>query len=353
MESEQNELPDLQEYNNYNDFEQYFTKKIDDHLQDVQTYTSDWDRRYKYLHHFNMKHFLNPIQETTEQTDQGDIDNIKQQIKKNTLTLHEKYISQKNFKAFCKIDRPDSDTIKHTTITIAMENNDDNNSYQIVYKSNGNDQYYRYTKGIFNNEQQLTQGHYRAMSWDNTRAEICNGTWLPTKNKSSIHTSGTYIVINRDNIHQTVTIDICYDYKNNDAPNITVGGGSVFRIKLLQEKGKYTLKEIKKGNMIEDKVDENSLSETNENAIREVIDDEMTGKSLRDTLIEEPELFNLLKQIGIINDELYNKYFKQIEINIEDGQEGKDKYTYGCYCCGIDNDQVRFCGTNCFTLNYT
>ena len=127
--------------------------------------------------------------------------------------------------------------------------------------------------------------------------------------KISVHANGTYMIISKAPVENStanqITIDICYDYKNNDAPDIKVGGGDAFRITLTQKEGKYTLNSIKKGNMKEDKVDDTSLTDAQTLDIQGIIDNEEQGKSLRETLAEEPELCKVLQEAKVISQEQY------------------------------------------------
>ena len=211
----------------------------------------------------------------------------------------------------------------------------------IHFKDNENNEYYvYYSKGCYC--KQYTDKNYsdknHTIEHDNmiieNKLHIMNGEFI-----DRAHAKGTYIIISKNLIKNPtaneIIIDICYNYENKNAPYESVGGGSAFRITLTQQKDKYTLKEIKKGNMIEDKVDENSLSETNKNAIQEVIDNEVTGRSLRETLAEEPELCKVLQEAKVITEKQYGQIMSK-NTTEEDNNTFKEENTvtpeYNLWC---------------------
>lgn len=171
------------------------------------------------------------------------------------------------------------------------------NSYYVNF--NG----YNYVKYFVNVSMARQIGYARQLQKGN-QLHIMHGEFI-----IGVHAKGTYIIISKNQIKNStaneIIIDICYDYKNNDAPNIRVGGGSAFRITLTQKEGKYTLNSIKKGNMKEDEVDDTSLKEVQTLDIQGIIDNEEQGKSLRETLAEEPELCKVLQEAKVISQEQY------------------------------------------------
>ena len=108
--------------------------------------------------------------------------------------------------------------------------------------------------------------------------------------------------------------------------------------------------------MIENKVDDKSLTDTQALDIQGIIDDEEQGKSLRETLAEEPELCKVLQEAKVITEkqceqimpkntiEEDNNTFKEKiattpEYNLWCLQNpfiGKDKSTGKWGCFGID-----------------
>ena len=171
------------------------------------------------------------------------------------------------------------------------------NSYYVNFS---NDNYLKYF-GIVSTKQKI--GHCRQLQKGN-QLHIMHGEFI-----ISVHANGTYMIISKAPVENStanqITIDICYDYKNNNAPDIKVGGGDAFRITLTQKEGKYTLNSIKKGNMKEDEVDDTSLKEVQTLDIQGIIDNEEQGKSLRETLAEEPELCKVLQEAQVISKERY------------------------------------------------
>ena len=108
--------------------------------------------------------------------------------------------------------------------------------------------------------------------------------------------------------------------------------------------------------MIENKVDDKSLTDTQALDIQGIIDDEEQGKSLRETLAEEPELCKVLQEAKVITEkqceqimpkntiEEDNNKFKEENTTIPkydlwclpNSFVGKDKSTGKWGCFGID-----------------
>ena len=239
-------------------------------------------------------------------------------------------------------------SIGDKTIVSGIQFKDDkNNEYFVNHVDDG---YWKHYPNKNSPNKNNTIGHANVIV--ENELHIMHGEFI-----DNVHANGTYMIISKAPVENStanqITIDICYNYENKDAPNIQVGGGSAFRITLTQQKDKYTLKEIKKGYMVEDKVDENSLSETNENAIQKVIDDEMRGQSLRETLAEEPELCKVLQEAKVITKKQYEQIMSKNTIEEEFKEEntttpeynlwclqnpfiGKNQSTGKWGCCGID-----------------
>lgn len=218
---------------------------------------------------------------------------LQEKLVKDAVLLKE--LAQQNGAKNISIQSPLIKNIGNKMIVSGINFKDDkNNEYLVQHDAN----YYWKHYPNKNN----TIGHANVIVENELR--IMHGEFI-----DSVHAKGTYMIISKTQVEGStanqITIDICYNYKNNNAPNTTVGGGSVFRIKLLQEKGKYTLQEIKKGDMKEDKVDETSLKEAQISDIRGIIDNEEQGKSLRETLAEEPELCKVLQEAKVISKERY------------------------------------------------
>ena len=170
----------------------------------------------------------------------------------------------------------------------------------IYYVNFQNDSYWKH---FYNAKTKKRIGHCRQLQKGN-QLHIMHGEFIDTA-----HANGTYMIISKAPVKNStanqITIDICYNYKNNDAPEITVGGGDAFRITLTQKEGKYTLNSIKKGNMKEDEVNDTSLTDAQILDIQGIIDNEEQGKSLQETLAEEPELCKVLQEAQVISQEQY------------------------------------------------
>ena len=271
---------------------------------------------------------------------------LQEKLVKDAVLLKE--LARQNGAKTISILSPPIESIKSKPISSGIHFKDNENNEYYVYYSDGcyckqyADKNYSDTNHTIEHDNMIIEN----------KLHIMNGEFI-----DRVHAKGTYIIISKNLIknptENEIIIDICYNYENKDAPNIQVGGGSAFRITLTQQKDKYTLKEIKKGYMVEDKVDENSLSETNENAIQKVIDDEMRGQSLRETLAEEPELCKVLQEAKVITKKQYEQIMSKNTIEEEFKEEntttpkynlwclpnpciGKNQSTGKWGCCGID-----------------
>ena len=197
----------------------------------------------------------------------------------------------------------------------------------------------RYDKYFIVNNTEKRIGHCRKLKEGN-QLHIMHGEFL-----FNAHTKGTHIIISKNQIKNStanqITIDICYNYKDNNAlqnalQNIKVGGGDAFRITLTQKEGKYTLNSIKKGNMKEDEVDDTSLKEVQTLDIQGIIDNEEQGKSLRETLAEEPELCKVLQEAQVITEKQCEQIMPKNTIEEKDDDELKEAIkttsTYDLLC---------------------
>ena len=79
--------------------------------------------------------------------------------------------------------------------------------------------------------------------------------------------------------------------------------------------------------MIENKVDDKSLTDTQALDIQGIIDDEEQGKSLRETLAEEPELCKVLQEAKVITEKQCEQIMPKNTIEKKDDNELKEEFT--------------------------